>query len=115
MSTPRRSWPRSIGTPKIPTGCRSGIGCTSRASRVRCGLEEAFRGAPDGVDPAEVHRGFLVGEHLLVAVEVGRAGPGLIGEEVALGVEARGENRALQRHPEVEHVHEGLQYGRRDP
>src|SRR5215213_3922019 len=99
MSTPRRSWPRSIGTPKIPAGCRSGKGRASGASRIRRGLEEALRRASDGVDPAEVHRGFLVGEDLLVAVEVGRAGAGLVGEEAALGVEARGEDRALQPHP----------------
>src|SRR5688572_16967119 len=98
MSTPRRSWPRSIGTPKIPTGCRacSVIGGASGASRISGCLEETIRGAPDSVDPAEVHRGFLIGEHLLVALEVCRAGAGLVGEEAALGVEARGEDSALQ-------------------
>src|SRR5918992_6284255 len=101
MSTPRRSWPRSIGTPKIPVGCSSGKGRPSRASGIRRGLEEALRGAPDGVDPAEVHRGFLVGKHLLVAVEVGGGGPGLIGEEVAPGVETPGGKRALQPDPQV--------------
>src|SRR3712207_1406665 len=116
MSTPRRSWPRSMGTPKIPAGCRacSSKGSAPAASRISGCLEEAIRDTPDRVDPTEVHRGFLVGEYLLVAVEVCRAGAGLVGEESALGVEARGEDSALQRHPEVEHVHEGLQNGRGD-
>src|SRR3712207_3563745 len=116
MSTPRRSWPRSMGTPKMPAGCRacSGKGSSPAASRISGCLEEAIRDASDRVDPAEVHRGFLVGEYLLVAVEVCRASTGLVGEEAALRVEARGEDRALQRHPEVEHVHEGLQDSRGD-
>src|SRR5919199_6010026 len=116
ISTPRRSWPRSIGTPNIPTGGRScsGKSGASGASRICRRLEESLRGAPDRVDPTEVHRGFLVGEDLVVAVEVGGAGAGLVGEEAPLGVEARSEDCALQRHPEVEHVHERLQDGRWD-
>src|SRR3712207_7544126 len=95
MSTPRRSWPRSMGTPKIPAGRRtlSNKRHAPGASRVGGSLEEALCGASDGVDPAEVHRGFLIREHLLVAAEVVRAGAGLIGEEVALGVETRSEDR----------------------
>src|SRR5918998_3736108 len=117
MPTPRRSWPRSMVTPKIPAGLRalSNKRHAPRASRVGGGLEEPLRGATHGVDPAEVHRGFLVDEHLLVAVEVVRAGAGLVSEEVALGVEARGEDRRLQRHPEVQHVDQGLEYGGGDP
>src|SRR5918997_4650268 len=117
MSTPRRSWPRSMVTPKIPAGLRalSNKRHAPRASRVGGGLEEPLRGATHGVDPAEVHRGFLVDEHLLVAVEVVRAGAGLVGEEVALGMEAWGENRRLQRHPEVQHVDQRLQDGSGDP
>src|ERR671915_1580374 len=117
MSTPRRSWPRSMGTPKIPAGWRSlsNKRHAPGASRVGGGLEETLRGTPHGVDPTEVHRGLLVDEHLLVAVEVVRVGAGLVGEEVALGVEARREDRRLQRHPEVQHVDQGLEYGTRDP
>src|SRR5215208_2404611 len=117
MSTPRRSWPRSIGTPKMPGGCLapSNKRHTPRAPRVGGRLEGTLGGAPDGVDPAEVHIRLVEGEDLLVAVEVGRARAGLVGEEAALGVEARRENRRLERHPEVEHVHEGLQDGGRYP
>src|ERR671916_1417811 len=117
MSTPRRSWPRSMDTPKIAAGRRtlSNKRHAPGASRVGGGLEETLWGAPHGVDPTEVHRGFLVDEHLLVAVEVVRAGAGLVGEEVALGVEARGEDRHLQRHPEIQHVDQRLQDGRGDP
>src|SRR5215212_4852652 len=107
MSTPRRSWPRSIGTPKIPGGLRapSNNSHTSRAPRIGCGLEGSFRGAPHGVDPAEVHVQSLEGEDLPVAVEVGRPRAGLVSEEVTLCVEARSEYGGLERHPEVEHVH----------
>src|SRR5918997_4526568 len=116
MSTPRRSWPRSIGTPKIPTGRRtlSNKGHTPRASQVCRGLERALRGTPDGVDPTEVHRRFLVDEHLFVAVEVVLGGAGLVGKEVALRMEARGEDRCLKRHSEVEHVDQRLQDSRGD-
>src|SRR5918999_1831761 len=78
MSTPRRSWPRSMGTPKIPTGRRtfSNKRHTPGASRIGRGFEWSLRCAPHGVDPAEVHRGLLVDEHLLVAVEVVRGGAG---------------------------------------
>src|SRR3712207_1611590 len=116
MSTPRRSWPRSMGTPKIPAGRRtlSNKRHAPRAARISRSLEEAPCGASDGVDPAEVHRGFLVDEYLLVALQVVRAGAGLVGEEVALGVEARREDRRLQRHPEVEDVDQGLEHGRGD-
>src|ERR687894_2464082 len=117
MSTPLRSWPRSMGTPKIPAGRRvpSNKRHTPGAPRVGRGLESTLGGSPDGVDPAEVHRGLLVWEHLLVPGEVVGAGAGLVGEEAALGVEARGEDRRLQRHPEVQHVYQRLQDGRRDP
>src|SRR5215212_1795222 len=113
MSTPRRSWPRSIGTPKMPGGCLAPLNKrhTPRAPRVGRRLKGTLGGTPDGVDPAEVHVRLVEGEDLLVAVEVGRARAGLIGEETALGVEARREDRRLERHPEVEHVHEGLQDG----
>src|SRR5215211_3605677 len=67
MSTPLRSWPRSIGTPKIPTGSRS----------------FSNKGGPSGTS--------WVGRRL----------------------EARGEDRALQGHPEIEYVDDRLQYGRR--
>src|SRR5919202_6577000 len=117
MSTPLRSWPRSMGTPKIPAGRRvlSNIRYTPGAPWVGRGFEGALGGAPHGVDPAEVHRRLLVDEHLLVAVEVVGAGAGLVGEELALGVEARGENGRLKRHPEVQHVDERLQEGCGDP
>src|ERR671910_1054599 len=116
MSTPRLSWPRSMGTPRMPGGLRapSNKGHTPRAPRVGGGLERTLRGAPDGVDPAEVHVRSFEGEYLLVAAEVARGGTRLVGEEPPLGVEARGEDRGLERHPEVEHVHERLQDGGRD-
>src|ERR687890_88896 len=84
MSTPRLSWPRSIGTPKIPTGSRSFLdkGGSSRTPRIGRGLE------------------------------VGLAGAGLVGEEVAFRVEARGEDGILERHPEIEYVYDRLEYGR---
>src|SRR5215210_6163378 len=117
MSTPRRSWPRSIGTPKIPAGRRvpSHKRHAPGASRIGGGLEGTLRSAPDGVYPAEVHVGSLEGEKLLVRVQVGRASTGFVSEELSLGVKARGEDRGLQRHPEVEDVHEGLQNGGGDP
>src|SRR5919112_6309247 len=115
MSTPLRSWPRSMGTPKRPTGSRSlsGKGGTSRTSWVGRRLEAPGRRPPDGVAPAEEHVGGLVAEHALVALQVGRAGAGLVGEKAVFRVEARGEDRLLQRHSEVHHVHYGLQDGRR--
>src|SRR5215211_900133 len=114
MSTPLRSWPRSMGTPKIPTGRRvpSDKRHAPRSPGIGGGLEGSLRGAPHRVYPAEVHRGLLVDEHLPVAVEPARTGAGLVGEEVALGMEARGEDRRLQRHTEVKDVNQRLQYGR---
>src|SRR5215203_4385302 len=112
MSTPLRSWPRSMGTPKMPTGSRSDKGGTSRTSWVSRRLEAPGRRSPYGVDPSEEHVEGLVAEHALVSVEVGCAGTGLVGEEVVLRVEARGEDRLLQRHPEVHHVYHGLEDGR---
>src|SRR5215208_5032045 len=111
MSTPLRSWPRSMGTPNIPTGSRSDKGGTSRTSWVGRRLEAPGRRSPYGVDPAEEHVGGLVTEHALVTVEVGRAGTGLVGEEVVLRMEARSEYRLLQRHPEVHYVYHGLEDG----
>src|SRR5215212_1846636 len=114
MSTPRRSWPRSMGTPKSPTGSRSfsNKGSPSRTSWVGRRLEASARCQPDGVDPAEEHVGGLVAKHMLVPVKVGRAGAGLVGEEVPLGVKARGEDGVLERHPEINHVYDRLEYGR---
>src|ERR687886_1729509 len=103
MSTPLRSWPRSMGTPNSPTGSRSNKGSPSRASWVGRRLETSSRRPPDGVDPAEEHVGGLVAEHTLVFVEVGRAGTGFVGEELVLRVEARGEHGLLERHPEIHH------------
>src|SRR5215212_1217609 len=115
MSTPLRSWPRSIGTPKIPTGSRSfsNKGGPSGTSWVGRRLEASVRCLSDRVDPAEEHVGGLVGQHTLVVVEVRRAGTGFVGEEIPLRVKARGEDRALQGHPEIEYVDDRLQYGRR--
>src|SRR5215212_490650 len=103
MSTPLRSWPRSMGTPKSPSGSRSfsDKGSPSRTSWVGRRLEASAGRPPDGVDPAEKHVGGLVAEHLLVAVETGRAGAGLVGEE-----------GLLERHPEIHHVYDRLEYGR---
>src|SRR5919112_5276018 len=112
MSTPRRSWPRSMGTPKIPTGSRSNKGNPARTSRVSRRLEASVGCSPDRVDPPEEHVGRLVGQHALVFVEIRRTGAGLVGEEIPLRVEARGEDRVLQCHPEVQHVYDRLQYGR---
>src|ERR671914_1041529 len=115
ISTPLRSWPRSIGTPKIPTGLRpySNNGSSSRTTGIGRRLEASVRCSSDRVDPAEEHVGGLVGQHTLVVVEVRRTGTGLVGEEIPLRVEARGEDRVLQRHPEIQNIHYRLQYGRR--
>src|SRR5688572_21527090 len=110
MSTPRRSWPRSMGTPKTPTGLRpfSNNCSSSRTTGIGRRLEASVRCTSDRVDPAEEHVGCLVAEHAFVAVEIRRAGTGLVGEEIPLRVEARGEDRALQRHPEIQHVYDRL-------
>src|SRR5688572_27501477 len=95
ISTPRRSWPRSIGTPKIPTGPFSNNGSSSRTTGIGRRLEASVRCSPDRVDPAEEHVGCLVAQHTLVVVEVCGARTGLVSEEIPLRVEARGENRVL--------------------
>src|SRR5215216_5382225 len=97
ISTPRRSWPRSIGTPKIPTGLRpfSNNGSSSRTTGIGRRLEASVRCSPDRVDPAEEHVGGLVGQHALVDVEVRCAGAGLVGEQIPLRVEARGVPSAM--------------------
>src|ERR671921_690292 len=112
ISTPRRSCPRSMGTPKIPTGLRtsSDKGDTSRTSRVCRRFEASVRSSPDRIDPTEEHVRGLVGQHALVVVEVRRAGAGLVGEEVTLRVKAWREDRLFQRHPEIQHVYDRLQY-----
>src|SRR5215210_6336461 len=114
ISTPRRSWPRSIGTPKMPTGWRplSGKGSPSRTTGIGRRLEASVRCSSDRVDPTEEHVRCLVGQNPLIAVEVTRAGTGLAGEEAPLRVEARGEDRLLQRHPEIQHIYDRLKYGR---
>src|SRR5215210_6493695 len=114
MSTPLRSWPRSMGTPKSPTGSRlfSNKGGTSRTSWVGRGLEAPPGRPPDGVDPSEEHVGGLVAEHAPVAVQVRRGGAGLVGEEVVFGVQARGQNGLLERHPEIYNVYDRLEDGR---
>src|SRR5215212_3572530 len=114
MSTPLRSWPRSIGTPKRPTGTRSfsGKGDPPRTSWVGRSLEAPCGRPPHGVDPAEEHVGSLVAEHALVVVQVGHAGARLVGEKVFLSVEAWGEDCLLQRQPEIHHVYYGLEDGR---
>src|SRR5918993_1655279 len=113
ISRPRLSWPRSMGTPKMPTGSRrsSRKGGTPRTSRIGRRLEAPAPRKPDGVDPPEEHVGCLVAQHALVVVEVGGRGTALVGEEVPLRVEARCEDGLLQNHPEVHHVYDGLQYG----
>src|SRR5829696_4383450 len=110
ISTPRLSWPRSIGTPKIPTGPRpfSSNSSPSRTTGIGRRLEAPVRRTSDRVDPAEEHVGCLVAQHAFVAVEVRRARTGLVGEEIPLRVKARGEDRALQRHPEIQHVYDRL-------
>src|SRR5215208_7803420 len=115
ISTPRRSWPRSIGTPKIPTGQRpfSNNGSSSRTTGIGRRLEASVRCSPDRVDPAEEHIGGLVSQHGLVGVEVRCAGTGLVCEEIPLRVEARREDGVLQRHPEIQNIYKRLQYGRR--
>src|ERR687889_202008 len=110
ISTPRRSWPRSMGTPKIPTGPLrlSNNGSSSRTTGIGRRLEASVRCSPDRVDPAEEHVGSLVAQHTLVGVEVRRARTGLVGEEIPLRVKARGEDRLLQCLPEIQHVYDGL-------
>src|SRR5919112_3755995 len=120
MSTPRRSWPRSIGTPRTPTGVRlppgglSSKGHATGASGIGGGLEEAIGGAACGVDPAEEHRGLVIGEDPLVGGEIRLASACLIGEEVALSVQARGSNGGLEREPKDNNIYEGLQDCRGD-
>src|SRR3954471_8878371 len=117
ISTPRRSCPRSSGTPRTPTGQRplrdvlSSKGHAAGAARVGGGLEEALRSATHGVDPAEEHGGLVIGEYSLIERETRLAGTGLVGEEVTLGVQARRADGGFQREPEVHHVHEDLHYG----
>src|ERR671910_1736250 len=110
ISTPRRSWPRSIGTPKIATGPRpcSNNGGSSRTTGIGRRLEASVRCLPDRVDPAEEHVGGLVAQHTLVVVEIRCAGTGLVGEEIPLRVEARRENSVLQRHPEIQNIYDRL-------
>src|ERR671914_205058 len=101
MSTPRRFCPRSIGTPRIPTGGRvpgvlSSKGHSTGAPGISGGLENALGGTARGVDPTEEHRGLLVGE------------------EVTLGMQARGAYGGLEREPKVDYVYEGLQDRRGD-
>src|SRR5215208_2940871 len=110
MSTPRRSWPRSIGTPKIPTGLRpfSNNGSSSRTTGIGRRLEASVRSSPDRVDPAEEHVGGLVAQHAFIGIEVRYARTGLVGEEISLRVEARGEDSVLQRHPEIQNIYERL-------
>src|SRR5215211_6040624 len=110
MSTPRRSWPRSMGTPKIPTCSRpfSDKGGSPRTTGIGRRLEASVRRSPDRVDPAEEHVGGLVGQHALVGVEVRCAGAGFVGEEIPLRVEARGEDSILQRHPEIQNIYDRL-------
>src|ERR671913_542528 len=110
ISTPRLSWPRSIGTPKIPTGPRpfsNNVG-SSRTTGIGRRLEASVRCSPDRVDPAEEHVGCLVAQHTFVAVEIRLARTGLVGEEIPLRVKARGEDRLLQCLPEIQHVYDGL-------
>src|ERR671912_576538 len=115
ISTPLRSWPRSMGTPKIPTGPRpfSNNVSPSQTSGIGPRLEASVRCASDRVDPAEEHVGCLVAQHTFVGVEVRCAGAGFVSEEISLRMEARGENGVLQRHPEIQNVYDRLQYGRR--
>src|ERR671910_3364564 len=100
ISTPLRSWPRSIGTPKIPTGPRpfSNNGSPSRTSGIGRRLEASVRCSSDGVDPSEEHVGCLVAQHTFVGVEVRCAGAAFVGEEIPLRVETRGEDSILQGH-----------------
>src|SRR5215204_4035303 len=99
ISTPRRSWPRSISTPKIPTGLRpfSNNGSSSRTTGIGRRLEASVRCSSDRVDPAEEHVGGLVGQHALVSVEIHCAGTGLVGED-----------SVLQRHPEIQNIYDRL-------
>src|SRR3954471_12070802 len=120
MSTPRRSCPRSIGTPRMSTGRRpppggpSGKGHATGAAGVGGGLEDALGGATHGVYSAEEHGGLLVGENRLVAGEVGLLRARLVGKEVPLGVQARGADGGREREPVVHNVEEDLHYGGRD-
>src|SRR5918998_1162935 len=109
-STPRRSCPRSIGTPRTPTGRRafsgpaSGKGHAAGAAGGGGGPGGGGWGVTHGVDPAKEHRGLVVGEYLLVAREIGFLRPGLVGEEATLGVQTRGVDRGFQRQAAVHHV-----------
>src|SRR5918994_2095841 len=119
MSTPRRFCPRSIGTPRIPTGRRvpgvlSSKGHSTGAPGIGGGLEDALGGTTRGVDPTEEHRGLVVGEDPLVGGEVRLTGAGLVGEEATLGVQARGAYGGLKREPKDDHVYKGLQDRRGD-
>src|ERR687893_524201 len=91
MSTPRRPWPRSIGTPKMPTGMRpfSGKGDTPRTPRVGRRLEPSLGRQSDSVYAAEEHVRLLEGEYAPEAPHVRDPGPVLVGEQVPLGVEPR--------------------------
>src|SRR4028119_552019 len=103
MSTPRRSVAAPPRTPRsrAPRGRagrtsapqpsaggrgRSRGGRGGRGGGRRRGPGAAVGGAPDGVDPPEVHVGLVVGEHPLVALGPGRAGGRLGGGESSLGV-----------------------------
>src|SRR5215210_5242100 len=118
MSTPRRSCPRSIGTPSMPTGRlvpplpgSLGEGHPSRAAGIGRRLELPLRGAAHRVDAAEVHVRLVVGEDTAVAGEVPPFRAGLVGEQVALGVDARGVDGRFERHPEIHGVYQRLRYG----
>src|SRR4028119_1684990 len=92
IPTPRRPWPRSMGTPKIPTGWRpfSGKGDPPGSPRVRRRLEPSLRRQPDGVDAAEEQVGLLVGEHAPEAPQVGGPAPVLAGAQGTLCGAPRG-------------------------
>src|SRR5918994_4110063 len=110
ISTPLRSWPRSMGTPKIPTGPRpfSNNVSPSRKSGIGRRLEASVRCTSDRVYPAEEHVGCLVAQHALISVEVCCAGAGLVGEEIPLRVKSRGQDSVLQSHPEIQNVYHRL-------
>src|ERR687894_198776 len=109
-STPLRSCPRSIGTPKIPTGPRpfSNNGSPSRTSGIGRRLEASVRCSSDSVDPAEEHVGCLVAEHAFVAGEVSCAGACFVSEEISLRVKAWGEDSVLQYQSEIQNVDDRL-------
>src|ERR671910_2155454 len=115
IPTPRLSWRRSMGTPKMPTGPRpfSSNGSPSRTTGIGPRLEASVRCTSDRVDPAEEHVGCLVAQHALIRVEVCCAGAGLVGEEIPLRVKSRGQNGVLQSHPEIQNVYDRLKDGRR--